>query len=560
MPRIPFWFFVILATLYFSAARVDIMDIDATQYAEISREMAQTGDYLHIYDRGNNYLDKPPFLFWASAASIDLLGANNLGYKLPSILLALLALFATYRLAKLLYDENTGRVAALILGTCQGVFLMTNDVRCDLSLMAWVITSIWLLQEWVTNKKNYYLLLGSIAIAMGMMTKGPIGIMAPAFALCSNWLMKRTWHHFFHPQYLIALIIIGIMLIPMCIGLYQQYDIHPQKFVDGKSGVSGLVFYFWTQSFGRITGENVWNNGADISFQLVNMLWSFLPWIFILLPALFLNIRNIIRQRFQLKADQEWLSTGGFILCYLAVGLSKYQLPHYIFVGFPLAAIICAQFLRETYSLGLYPRLTNALTKIMTVVGVLLFVGVLLILTLVFPASWYWLALCAVSLSIYFFVVLRKQLSGKIVWAGATAMLLINIFLTHHFYYQLMQYQVGNVVGKYIQAHHIPNQNVIAYRVHDPLNAMHFYANQVIPIKDEKGYLPSKVGDYILTQAEGKQELTERGYLLSLVFEGELFKVSELKPAFMRPATRKQATSTYYFCRITKLGDKLALH
>ena len=315
-----------------------------------------------------------------------------------------------------------------------------------------------------------------------------------------------------------------------------------------------------TQSFGRITGENVWNNGADISFQLVNMLWSFLPWIFILLPALFLNIRNLIRQRFLLKEEQEWISTGGFMLCYLAVGLSKYQLPHYIFVAFPLAAIICAQFLRETYSLGLYPRLTNALTKIMTVVGVLLFVGVLLILTLVFPASWYWLALCAVSLSIYLFVVLRKKLSGKIVWAGATAMLLINIFLTHHFYYQLMQYQVGNVVGKYIQAHHIPNQNVIAYRVHDPLNAMHFYANQVIPIKDEKGYLPSKVGDYILTQAEGKQELTERGYLLSLVFEGELFKVSELKPAFMRPATRKQATSTYYFCRITKLGDQLALH
>lgn len=560
MPRIPFWFFVLIAALYFSAVRVDIMDIDATQYAEISREMAQTGDYLHIYDRGNNYLDKPPFLFWASAASINVFGANNFGYKLPSILLALLALYATYRLAKLLYDENTGRVAALILGTCQGVFLMTNDVRCDLALMSWVITSIWLLQEWLTNKRGYYLVLASIALAMGMMTKGPIGVMAPAFALCSNWILKRAWRHFFHPQYLIAVIIIGILLIPMCIGLYQQYDIHPHKFVDGKSGVSGLLFYFWTQSFGRITGENVWNNGADISFQLVNMLWSFLPWIFILLPALFLNIRNLIRQRFVLKAEQEWISTGGFILCYLAVGLSKYQLPHYIFVAFPLAAILCAQFLRDTYSLGLYPRLTNALTKIMTVVGVLLFVGVLLILTLVFPAAWYWLALCAICLSIYFFVVLRKQLSGKIVWAGATAMLLINIFLTHHFYYQLMQYQVGTVVGKYIQAHHIPNQNVIAYRVHDPLNAMHFYANQVIPIKDEKGYLPNKVGDYILTQAEGKQELTERGYLLSLVFEGELFKVSELKPDFMRPSTRKQATSTYYFCRITKLGDNLALH
>ena len=62
------------------------MDVDASQYAEISREMAQSGDYLHIYDRGFDYLDKPPFLFWASALSMKVFGINNLGYKFPSIL------------------------------------------------------------------------------------------------------------------------------------------------------------------------------------------------------------------------------------------------------------------------------------------------------------------------------------------------------------------------------------------------------------------------------------------------------------------------------------------
>ena len=39
MPKVPFWVFIFIAIVYFTAVRVDIMDIDASQYAEISREM-----------------------------------------------------------------------------------------------------------------------------------------------------------------------------------------------------------------------------------------------------------------------------------------------------------------------------------------------------------------------------------------------------------------------------------------------------------------------------------------------------------------------------------------
>lgn len=559
MPRIPFWIFVIIAALYFSAVRVDLMDIDATQYAEISREMAQTGDYLHIYDRGNNYLDKPPFLFWVSAASINIFGATNFGYKLPSILLALLAIYATYRLAKILYDENTARVAALILATCQGLFLMTNDVRCDLALMGLVSTSLWMIKEAEIKRRWWNVLGGTAAIACGMMTKGPIAIMVPMFCFGTDWLLKRNWKHIFNYRHLFDGVLIALMLIPMSIGLYQQFDIYPDKFIDGKSGVSGLKFFYWTQSFGRITGENVWNNGADISFQLVNMLWSFLPWIFILLPALFLSIRTIVIQKFKLTQQQEWISTGGFILTYLAVGLSKYQLPHYIFVAFPLASIICAQFLRDCFELNLYPKHTRVLTKIMISAGALLFVGVLMILLFVFPAAWYWLVLCVICLSFYFFIVLRKNMQGKMIWVGATVMILINIFLTHHFYYELMKFQVGTVVGKYIRQHNIPNNKIMVYRMGDPLNSLHYYANQVIRIKREKGYLPSQTGDYILTEKEGLQELKERGFELQVILENELFKVSELKPDFMNPATRYKATSTYYFCKVLKQGKSLSV-
>lgn len=549
MPKIRAAIFVLLALLLFSAARVDIMDIDASQYAEMSREMMQNGDYLHIYDRGNNYLDKPPMLFWLSATGMKLFGVGNFGYKFFSIVFALLALYATYRLARLLYDEATGKMAALILGCCQGMFLMTNDVRCDTVLMSYTIMAIWLIKEWEVRRRWYYLIAGAAAIAGGMMTKGPIALMVPAFAFGSDWVLKRQWKQILRPQYLLALAVVALLLIPMSIGLYQQYDQHPLKWVDGRQGVSGLRFFYWTQSFGRITGESSWSNGADLSFLLVNMLWSFLPWIFLFLPALWLSVRTLILQRFRLQPEQEWVSSGGFILAYLALGMSHYQLPHYIFVAFPLAAIMCASLLRDFYQLRRYPKLARAMNVTFITVGALLFVAALLLLTVTFYAGWIWLLVFAAGVAVWLAVVLHKRLQHKILWVGFATAFIINIFLTHHFYYRLMSYQVGAVAGKFIREHKIPSRHVMAYRMHDPLNSLHFYAQQVIRIFPN-GYLPAVAGDYILTQDDGLADLRQRGLKLAVRLQGELFKVSELTPDFLSSASRHKAVKKYYLLEV----------
>ncbi|XZF13113.1 glycosyltransferase family 39 protein [Chitinophagaceae bacterium MMS25-I14] len=549
MPKVPNWVFALLAILLFSAIRVDIMDIDAAQYAEMSREMAISHDWLHLYDRGINYLDKPPFLFWVSSLSIRMLGATNLGYRLPSILFAFWAIYATYRLTKKLYDENTGRMAALILGTCQGVFLMTNDVRCDTILMSWVITAIWMIREAQDKRKWYYVLGGTASIAFGMMTKGPIALMVPAFCFGSEWVLKRQWKNIFNPAHLLDIVLIAIFLIPMSIGLYQQYDIHPEKMMEGHQNMSGVKFFFWTQSFGRITGENRWDNGADISFLLVNMLWAFLPWIFLFLPALVVNVRELILQKFRLRPDHEFISTGGFILAYLSLGMSHYQLPHYIFVAFPLAAIMTAKLLRDFLEQGKYQKLYRVMKTVMYVAGALLWVGVLLILTITFPAGWVGILLWAVSVAIWIYIITRKQLQGKILWTGAAAIMLVNVFLTHHFYYTLLHYQVGTVAGNYIREHHIPQEKIMTYRVHDPLNSLHFYARQAIRVF-ENGYLPAYSGDYVLTQDEGLKDLQQRGYQYDIALQGQLFKVSELTPDFLASSSRCKATSAYYLVKI----------
>ena len=210
---------------------------------------------------------------------------------------------------------------------------------------------------------------------------------------------------------------------------------------------------------------------------------------------------------------------------------------------------MCAQLLRDFYALGKYPKLERALRTTMIVAGSLLFTGVLLILLFVFPANVGWFLLWGVSVVTWLLVLRNKQLKGKILWTGAVAMMLVNVFLTHHFYYQLMRYQVGTVVGKYIHAQHIPADHIITYRVHDPLNSLHFNAQEVIRIF-ENGYLPAWKGDYILTQDDGLKDLRDRGFLLTPVLSGDLFKVSELTGDFINAKTRTKATQKYYFLKV----------
>lgn len=548
MPKVPFWVFILIAALYFTAVRIDTMDIDASQYAEMSREMLEKGDYLHMYDRGMNYLDKPPFLFWTSAISMKVFGVNNFGYKLPSILFALLAIFATYRLTRLLYNDITARMAALVLATCQGMFLMTNDIRCDTILMAWVITAIWLIQEWVVSRRLLYLLAGCAAIAFGMMTKGPIALMVPAFCFVSDWVLKRQWKHIFQPAYILGIIVMAILLIPMSYGLYDQFDKHPEVMVNGSQGVSGLRFFYWSQSFGRITGESPWKNAVDISFLLMNMLWSFLPWIFLFLPAIIINVIRLVKQKFKLQPQQEWITTGGFLITYIALGSSAYQLPHYIFIAFPLAAIITARFIYDMAEQGMHRKIYNVMRPFMAVLIAIILLVVLLLIAYVFPAHPLIIALWVIGFSFWLYLAFSKAIRSKLLWLSAAGMIIINIFLTNYVYYTLLQYQVGSQIGRYIHNSSIPAKDIIYYKMDDPMNSVHFYAQQVIPSAGELMYIQDK--KYLITMDKGLQELQKNNIAYNIVKQGILFKVSELTPPFLNPATRSKEVKPYYLLKL----------
>ena len=78
-----FWGVILLFTLIYVRGLFNIIyGIDASIYASLSAEMSESNNWLQLYHKGNDYLDKPPLHFWLSAASFKLFGISSFTYKL----------------------------------------------------------------------------------------------------------------------------------------------------------------------------------------------------------------------------------------------------------------------------------------------------------------------------------------------------------------------------------------------------------------------------------------------------------------------------------------------
>ena len=527
---------LLLATLfvYFLGFNLDVMDIDAAQYANMSREMLQSNNPLFLYDVGMPYLDKPPFLIWVSALSMKLFGVNNIAYRIPSFLFALLALYATYGFAKIYYHKKIAILSAVILATCQGFFLMNHDVRTDTILMSWVIISIWQLSLWFNSGKWTNFLLGFIAIGGGMLTKGPIALFVPIFAFGSHFLLQRNFKMILKWQYIAGIAVIAVVLLPMSIGLYLQFDKHPELVVNDQTNISGLRFFYWTQSFGRITGESTWNNNSNIFFLLQNMLWAFLPWIIFFLIGVYKAIAALAQQRFKLLTGQEAITTGGFIITYLSLGISKYQLPHYIYIVFPFAAIITANYLYNLIYQKKWPVTFTVLYKIHVVLFSLLLAALTVLLAFTLPGiSTFFVVLSAGAFAalLWWIFTQPKHLLLACIFTSIT----INFFTNAAFYPALLKFQMGSNVGRFIYQQQLPADSTFIFRYRE-FKSIHFYARQNIYHKDSTAAI--QAGNYIITSKRMLPLLDSAGLTYTSLHTAVHFPVSRLSIKFLNPKTR----------------------
>jgi hypothetical protein len=546
--------FLLIYGVHLTGHFIDIMDVDAAHYAAISVEMMQSDNWLEVYMRGGDYLDKPPLLFWISALSFKWFGVGNFTYRLFPVLISFLGIFATYRLSRLYYSKQISTYAAVIFATSQAVFLMNHDIRTDNLLTTFIVIAVWQLLAFVQTGKNRHAFLGSTAIGLAMLAKGPIGLIAPVMVVGIQLLLTRQLRLVWRWQWLVGIGIIILILLPMSIGLYQQFDAHPEKVVNGQTGVSGLKFFYWTQSFGRITGESVWDNDPGPFFQLNAFLWSFLPWTIFGLVAYVQGFKALIHSKFKLSPLEDGFSIAGVTLIFVVMSMSSYQLPHYTYPAYPFIAIFTANWLDKLLSES-HSIWSTWMVRIQILLLVILAVGTSVTVFLLWQTTSTLilgsLLLAIILISIY--VIKWSKLHRLIAYTLVT-ILSVNLMLNLQFYPFITNFQSGSQAGKYISVLSVKPTTLYTF-LEGPMS-LDFYSGlstQGVPAATD--FFEFDDGEYIVfTSMAGFEELKSLGMQVAVMESFKNYPITELSPDFLFKDEIRQ--NLPYNCLVRLTVDK----
>src|SRR4028118_1348782 len=85
---------------------IGLVDETEPLFAEASRQMVETGDWVTPYYNGNTRFDKPPLVYWLMAIGYQTIGVNEWAVRLPSAVAAtLLTIFGFLTLRKFGYVQ-----------------------------------------------------------------------------------------------------------------------------------------------------------------------------------------------------------------------------------------------------------------------------------------------------------------------------------------------------------------------------------------------------------------------------------------------------------------------
>jgi 4-amino-4-deoxy-L-arabinose transferase-like glycosyltransferase len=325
---------IALAVMVYITGLFPATTVDSAKYATLSREIYQSGNWLHLKICGHPYLQKPPLLFWLGAIFFHLFGVSIVAFKIPTLLFTFLGIYSVYRFGKLIYDEKTGRIAAVIYGISEAMFLYNMDVHTDALLTANIIFGTWQIAEYLDKRKLINYILGFMGIGLAMISKGFIGLVVPAISIGGYLLMKKDFRTIFSFRWIGGILILALILFPVLKGLYDQF------------GAEGIKFYFWSNNIDRIRGEYS-DFQHDYFFSLHTLAYIFLPWSLYTFSAFVNDARQWAQNHFTLKNPKVVYNYAVIVVLLLVVSISSQQSPHYLLPAIPFIAMVTARFINE---------------------------------------------------------------------------------------------------------------------------------------------------------------------------------------------------------------------
>ncbi len=195
--------FITLGALFYIPflGGVHLFDWDEINFAEISREMIRTCDYLTVQVNYQPFWEKPPLFFWIQVLSMKIFGINEFAARFPNAIVGIITLLVIYRTGTKLFNQKFGFLWALayfgsilpLLYFKSGIIDPLFNLFIFLGLFNLIIAS------WKRNNisapfrkaKLYYLISGGIFTGLAILTKGPVAYLIVILTFGAYWGMSK---------------------------------------------------------------------------------------------------------------------------------------------------------------------------------------------------------------------------------------------------------------------------------------------------------------------------------------------------------------------------------
>lgn len=526
-----------------------LFEYDSAQFAVMAMRMVQENDFINLFKGTNEYLDKPHMHYWLAALSYKVFGIHDWAYRIPGILATLLGAYSCYGLARLLYNTDIGKFAALIFMTVQTIMLSTIDVRTDAVLTGFTIFSIWQLVAYIERNTVKNIALGAFGAGIAFSTKGQIALLVIGISILCHLAYARKWKRLLNWRVLVALVVFMMTITPMLYAYYLQFDLHPEKIIRGKGNRSGILFIFWEQSFERLSGEGHGKNSSDYFFFFHTFLWVFLPWTVLALIAYWWRVKTFVKSNFQYRNKFEFLTVGGITIIFFIISFAQFKLPHYMNIMMPLYSVLTASYLHSLFK-HTKKNTIKILLGVQYFILSLVFIFSVLICFYVFKfEEWYSYVILIIALiSITYFCLKREEYYIRIITLSVCSSLLLNGVLNTHFYPNLLKYQAGTTISEKIKENNIAVDKI--YKVTDtPTWALDFY--------NKKPVIPSNLADisnkkdiWVYVDDSGLESLRKSGFDWDRQFTAVQFRITRLQVKFLNPTTRNKVLRKMHLVHI----------
>ncbi len=344
-----FWLAILsIGIIFVGLGLRDPWPADEPRFAQIAREMVETGQWFFPMRGGELYPDKPPIFMWSIAVFYALTGSLKVAFLLPSAICSVVTTFLIYDLGKRLWSTQVGWYAALLLLFSLQFVLQAKSAQIDAMVCCWITIGCYgLIRHLILNDGWKWFFLGSFFMGIGVITKGvgflPILMLIPYFVARFVFPqaneIKGSWQWFVGILVLLSATL--LWFIPMVYLVEQSQNPLFEQYRDN------ILF--------KQTGERYaksWHHVKPFWYYVVEVIPVFWLPLSLLLPWLAKKWMQAIKQ-----GDRRIiLILGWIVLLLLFFSISPGKRGVYILPALPMLALITAPYIKEILLLK-WPKL-----------------------------------------------------------------------------------------------------------------------------------------------------------------------------------------------------------